>query len=107
MRRMRKTTATALLTLCALMVTDGAAIAAEPLAKATESQPADKAVEVVKQPLNDLNILQRDVAPVLQRAKASPYAHVSNDNCQALDVEIQALNAALGPDIDLPCSKGT
>ena len=107
MRRMRKTTGTVLLGLCALIVADCAAMAAEPVAKATESQPADKAVEVVEQPLNDLNILQRDVAPVLQRAKAAPYAHVAGDNCQALDAEIQALDAALGPDFDLPGGKGT
>ena len=106
MRRMRKPTGTVLLTLCALMVADGTVMAAEPSAKAAESRPADKAVEIVKQPLNDLNILQNDVAPVLQRTKAAPYAHAAGDNCQALDAEIQALDAALGPDFDLPGGKG-
>ena len=104
MRRMRK--ATAVLSLCALMIADCAAIAAEPSATAAESPPADKAVEVVKQPLNDLNILQNEIAPVLARAKAVPYARVSGNNCQALDAEIRGLDAAFGPDIDLPGGKG-
>ena len=106
MRRMRKTAGTALLTLCALMVAGSAAMAAERIAKAAESRPADKAVDVVKQPLNDLNILQNEIAPVLARAKSAPYAHVSGDNCQALEAEIQELDSALGPDIDLPGGKG-
>ena len=106
MRRMRKTSGTALLSLCALMVANWAALAAEPLATAAESRPTDKAVEVVKQPFNDLNILQSEIAPALLRAKAAPYARVSGDNCQALDAEIRELDTALGPDIDLPGGKG-
>ena len=106
MRRMTKATGTALMTLCAFTVAQSVAIAAEPVATAAQSRPSDKAVEVVKQPFNDLNILQNEIAPVLARAKAAPYAHVSGNDCQALDAEIRELDVALGPDIDLPGGKG-
>ena len=83
----------------------GAAVAA-PTASSPDAKPIKKAVEVVKQPLNDLNIVKPEIAPVLVRAKAAPYAPAGGD-CHGLDAEIQELDLALGPDFDAPHAKET
>ena len=82
----------------AALITNGAALAA-PEASGPESKPITKAGDVVKQPLNDLNIVKPKIAPVLVRARTAPYAAAGND-CQILNAEILELNAVLGPDFD-------
>ena len=75
------------------------AVLAAPDASAPESKPMTKAGDVMKQPLNDLNVVKPKVAPVLVRAKAAPYGRPNGD-CQILNAEILELNTALGPDFD-------
>jgi hypothetical protein len=72
---------------------------AAPAALAPEASPMVKAGDVVKQPLNDLNLVKPQIAPVLVRAKTAPYAPAGSD-CGILNAELQELDIALGPDFD-------
>jgi hypothetical protein len=47
-----------------------------------------------------LGLTGPDIPPILQQAKADPYAPPAGDVCQTLPAEIDALNEALGPDAD-------
>lgn len=54
----------------------------------------------VTAPLEDLNIKQADIPPVLVRAMAGPYDMQGLGRCEALAAEVGRLDAALGPDLD-------
>lgn len=54
----------------------------------------------VTAPLEDLNIKQADIPPVLVRAMAGPYDMQGFGRCEALAAEVGRLDAALGPDLD-------
>ena len=54
----------------------------------------------VTAPLEDLNIKQADIPPVLVRAMAGPYDMQGLGRCEALAAEVGRLDAALGPDPD-------
>lgn len=96
----------------------GAPQAATPAAPAA-AQPdaADKVAGVVKdsglvqtatQPLNDLNLLETRIPPVLTAAaQKGAYTAPADTTCAALQAELQALDLALGPDIDAPAVPGT
>jgi hypothetical protein len=51
-------------------------------------------------PLNDLNIVRADIPPVLAAAQKAPYAAPADKACAALATDVQALDAALGADLD-------
>ncbi len=57
---------------------------------------------MVATPLNDLNIVHAEIPPVLQAAAKSPYGAPTSGQCSALSSDVQALDAALGPDVDAP-----
>lgn len=57
-------------------------------------------VQTATQPLNDLNLMKARIPPVLTAAQRGPYAIPPDDSCAALQTELLALDAALGPDID-------
>ena len=61
----------------------------------------EKAKDVITQPLNDFNVAQPDIPPILLRAKAAPYEAPLGHDCQTLNSEIGDLDKALGPDLDL------
>jgi hypothetical protein len=73
---------------------------------ACASTTADKTSAAVGQaattPLSDLNIVRADIPPVLAAAQKSPYAAPADKSCSALGAEVQALDAALGADLDTP-----
>lgn len=96
---MRMGNSTAVVTGIVALVASGAAFAT-PEASAPETTPMAQAGDVVKQPLKDLNIMKTEIAPVLVRAKAAPYASAGSD-CSVLNAEIQELDVALGPDVDI------
>lgn len=54
---------------------------------------------VLKQPLNDLNVMQPEIAPVLKRALASLYAPATD--CEEIASELKELDSVLGPDLDV------
>jgi hypothetical protein len=59
------------------------------------------AVQTATQPLSDLNLMKTAIPPVLTRASlGGAYAPPSDPTCAALQAELLALDAALGPDID-------
>ncbi len=57
-------------------------------------------------PLSDLNVVRADIPPVLAAAQKAPYAAPADKSCAALTTDVQALDAALGADLDtLPSDK--
>lgn len=53
-------------------------------------------------PLRDLNVLRTKVPQVLLEAMADPYQRPKNKSCAQLNLLIEPLNDALGPDLDAP-----
>lgn len=74
------------------------------------SRQAQRAETVATTPLADLNLVQAIIPEVLQAARKSPYgppdapSSGSTDarGCAPLQAEIDALDEALGPDLDTP-----
>ena len=56
--------------------------------------------QIVSQPLNDFNLLSNDIPTVLVAAQKAPYAEPAGHACPAVAAELQALDVALGPDVD-------
>lgn len=57
---------------------------------------------VLVQPFRDFGLLESKIPRVLIEAMADPYARVTPATCDRLAAEIQRLEAALGPDLDVP-----
>jgi hypothetical protein len=55
-------------------------------------------------PLSDLNVVRADIPPVLAAAQKTPYAPPADKSCAALTADVQALDAALGADLDTPAT---
>jgi hypothetical protein len=55
-------------------------------------------------PLSDLNIVRADIPAVLAAAQKAPYALPGDQGCAAIGAEVQALDAALGADLDTPAT---
>jgi hypothetical protein len=53
-------------------------------------------------PLNDLNLVQAPIPPLLVAVAARPYAPPIDASCTALGAEIKALDELLGADLDTP-----
>lgn len=122
MRRLCSLAVLALLTACATpgpdtATSDTAAPAATPdpaAAPAAESQaPATPdlltqsgVLQTASQPLVDLNLLQSKIPAVLMAAQKGPYAVPADTSCAALQAELRALDAALGPDVDALTAPG-
>ena len=51
-------------------------------------------------PLEDLNLKQKSIPPVLRRAVTDPYDVTGLTRCEPIAAEIGRLDAALGPDLD-------
>lgn len=54
------------------------------------------------QPLEDLNLRQDAIPPVLVQALANPYSETGMETCMAIALQVRHLNEALGPDQDEP-----
>lgn len=64
-------------------------------------------VQTATQPLSDLNLMKTAIPPVLTRAQlGGAYAPPADASCTALQTELLALDAALGPDIDAAGTPG-
>jgi hypothetical protein len=55
-------------------------------------------------PLSDLNIVRAEIPPVLAAAQKTPYGLPADRSCAAVGAEVQALDAALGADLDTPAT---
>ena len=65
--------------------------------------PIDKRVtDAATAPLSDLNLVRAKIPPALLAARHNPYMAPSEQGCAALGNDVQALDAALGPDLDAP-----
>jgi hypothetical protein len=56
----------------------------------------------IRQPMRDLSLIRDQSPATLQAAVQGPYAYDRAATCAALAREIAALDAVLGPDVDLP-----
>jgi hypothetical protein len=61
----------------------------------------DAAAKAVVTPLSDLNLVHAPIPPVLAQAQRDPYAAAVR-SCAGVAAEVQALDAALGADLDTP-----
>lgn len=80
----------------------GALLALSGCASKTTARVGDAAIT----PLNDLNIVKADIPAVLVSAQKNPYLVPAAQNCVALALEIRALDAVLGADLDTLVSEG-
>jgi hypothetical protein len=72
-------------------------------AVAARPQPGTgtKFAQAATTPLRDLNMVRVDIPPVLIAAQQGPYLRPADPNCMGLATDIQALDAVLGPDLDV------
>src|SRR3954469_13488994 len=63
-------------------------------------QQKDTLRDAVAAPLEDLNLKQTAIPPVLQRAVEDPYDVTGLNRCEGIAGEIGRLDAVLGPDLD-------
>ena len=92
---------TALVAACASGPSNPASSSPTPAAPGADTRLTQAAVA----PLSDLNLVQDKIPPLLQAAQKAPYALPADRSCQALAVDIQALDAVLGADLDAPRSE--
>lgn len=58
--------------------------------------------QAVTTPLADLNLVRAEIPPVLMEAQRGPYAVPADASCAGLAAQVQALDAVLGVDLDMP-----
>ncbi|WP_374584093.1 hypothetical protein [Ideonella dechloratans] len=92
---------TTLVAACASAPSNPASSSPTPAAPGADTRLTQAAVA----PLSDLNLVQDKIPPLLQAAQKAPYALPADRSCQALAVDIQALDAVLGADLDAPRSE--
>jgi len=73
---------------------------------ACASSSQDKVANAATTPLSDLNVVRADIPEVLRSAAAAPYAPPADASCTGIAAGIQALDEVLGPDLDVPVTKG-
>ena len=69
------------------------------------SSSAAAVAGTVTTPLADLNVVRAKIPAVLVAARKQPYAAPEPMSCEAIAIEVAALDAALGPDLDAPKPK--
>ncbi len=88
---------------CALLLATALSACASGPKNANEAEDfADAAGQAAVTPLADLNLIRKQIPPVLLQAQQQPYAPPAASGCLALATEILALDAALGADLDTP-----
>jgi hypothetical protein len=83
----------------ALLLLGAWATTAGPRASAT-APPAPASSQALHSPIRGLSPMRREIPPVLLQAMKDPYAPPALRECTGLGAEVQALDAALGPDAD-------
>lgn len=76
---------------------------------ATQSPPSagsNVVGDVVSGPFKDLNLMKKDIPPVLVALDGKPYGPPVDGTCLGLAAEVLALDAVLGPDLDAPAQAG-
>jgi hypothetical protein len=62
----------------------------------------EQVTQTVTTPLSDLNLVRAPIPPILADARKQPSAPPVEDNCAGIAAQVQALDAALGTDLDAP-----
>ena len=62
--------------------------------------------DVVSGPFKDLNLMNKDIPPVLVDLHGQPYNPPEDGTCTGLASEVTALDAVLGPDLDVVTMSG-
>jgi hypothetical protein len=89
----------------ALLAAALAGCATAPTTPRTQAErPLSGAIE---QPLRDLSLVRERPVELLERVEKDPYALKPGATCDDLVIEIAALDAVLGPDIDAPEAKNS
>ena len=88
--------------LCSLGVAWGLAGCQSTAPNGTPPSGPDKVAQIATTPLSDLNVVKVEIPAVLNDAMRAPYAIQAGLSCEGLTTEINALNEALGPDLDTP-----
>jgi hypothetical protein len=72
----------------------------------SEPKPSsgEQLAQAATTPLNDLNLVRAEIPPVLAAAQKAPYAMPADRSCDALAKDVQALDATLGADLDIPAT---
>jgi hypothetical protein len=73
---------------------------------ACASSSQQKVGSAATTPLSDLNVVRADIPDVLKAAAAAPYAVPADASCPGLAAAVHALDEVLGPDLDMPATKG-
>jgi len=73
---------------------------------ACASSSQDKVSKAATTPLSDLNVVRADIPDVLKAALAAPYGAPTDGSCAGLAAAVRELDEVLGPDLDVPASKG-
>lgn len=74
------------------------------LAGCASSKAGNGIGDAATTPLSDLNLVRAAIPPALRAAQQGPYAAPADRSCATLGADIQALDAALGADLDTPPS---
>src|SRR5262245_48946762 len=62
--------------------------------------------QAVTTPLSDLNLVNAPIPPVLLEAQRAPYGEPADGTCAGITTQVHALDAVLGPDLDVPPQPG-
>jgi hypothetical protein len=81
-------------------------LASGPATPASRVQSGATAADKVQTPMDDLNLSKREIPPVLQDAVQNPYGTDGLGQCAQITTAVEALNTAIGDDIDLPREGG-
>ena len=60
--------------------------------------------EAARTPFSDLNLVRKDIPDALKTAHKQPYAIPLDPTCEGISKEVEALDAALGADLDTPAT---
>ncbi len=69
-------------------------------ARDTKSKTPQKFEDALTSPLADLNLVRTPIPDILHQAQIYPYAAPTDQTCDSLTAQVQALNIALGADLD-------
>jgi len=78
------------------------ALAAALLLGACATDDVGRAGDAATTPLKDLNVVREAIPEVLRAARKAPYRLAADTSCAGTATEIDALDDALGPDLDAP-----
>jgi len=90
----------------ALLLAAPPSLADAPATAASPVQSGATAADKVQTPMDDLNLSKREIPPALLEAEQDPYSTVGLGQCAQITAEVEALDTAIGDDIDLPREGG-